>query len=358
MSYLKLNLDREYIPTLVTQFCDNSILNSKISSKKVRAGQEEQYIINGTHEGEDKEIKISFISNQNGSTSINFKMGKFQSIGQQIADFICIRGVIDSRSNSISTLNAVKNEDFKFVIQNLAVDFNSLTLEEKKIPHGTQSIIQINTGEKIIFNYFETNTLTITGRPLLLHSSALNYFIELNYLKPIERFATSVQYYQIKTTFDKFEEELKARLPLAYAYLPDNIKTFILSAIILEKIEVDLPDYSCFAFNILKAIEGLMKHLLFEKEIIIDRAFDIFKKDIAPVKIRDNINIILGSSRSQIIEALYELYKKDRHTLFHTEYLDISTRIIEKREFAIDILNNSLNLINDSYQNLLFYEKF
>jgi hypothetical protein len=354
MSYLKLNIDRENISTLLNGFCDTSIHNPKLSSKFVRSGQEQQFTINGTHEGKEKEIKIAFILNQDGSTSINYKMGKFHNISQQIADFVCENGVSDNRNNSISSINAVKKEDFDFVLENLKIDYHSLTIEEKEIPHGIQKKIKIVSGEQVTFNYYETNTLLITGRPLLLHNSTLNYFTDLNYLKPIEIFDNTVKYYQIKITFDEYEDELKKRLPNAYEHIPDNVKALLLSSIILEKIEIDLPDYSCFVFNILKAIEGIMKHLLFEKGIVIERAFDIFKNKIEPVKIKDSINKTISCANTTlVIENFYEYYKKERHTLFHTEYLDIATRLVEKREDAIDILNNSLNLINDSYHNLI-----
>ena len=126
-----------------------------------------------------------------------------------------------------------------------------------------------------------------------------------------------------------------------------------MSGLILEKIEIDLPDYSGYVFYVLKAIEGIMKHLLFEKGINIDRTFNVFKDNIEPFKLKNAINIKINCGKTTlVIENLYDFYKKERHTLFHTEFLDVSTRILEKREFAIDILNNSLNLINDSYHNL------
>jgi hypothetical protein len=353
MSYLKLNIDRQNILNLLKGFCGPSINNPTLSSKIVRNGNEEQFTINGAHEGKEKEIKISFISNQDGSTSINYKMGKFQNISQQIADFVVANGVLDNRNNSISSLNAVLKEDFDFVLENLKIDYQSLIIEEKEIPHGIQKKIKIVSGEQVIFNYYETNTLLITGRPLLLHSSTLNYFTDLNYLKPVEIFDSAVQYYQINITFDVYEKELKNKLPAAYEHLPDNIKALIVSGLILEKIEIDLPDYSGYVFYILKAIEGIMKHLLFEKGINIDRTFNIFKDNIEPSKLKNATSIKINCGKTAlVIENLYDFYKKERHTLFHTEFLDVSTRILEKREFAIDILNKSLNLINNSYHNL------
>lgn len=354
MPYTKLNLVRTNIPELVENCCRKTIADMKITTKKVRKGLEEQYIISGTYEGRVKEVKISFISNNNGSTTINYKMGKSQDISQGIADYVKSHGVADNRDNASNSISNVKNDDFNVVLECLEEDYQSLTVEQKEISHGIQKKVQINTGEQVVFNYYENNTLTITGRPLLLHNSALNYFTDLEYLKPVERFDSAVQYYQIKTKYDEFEKELINRVPIAYEHLPENVKALILSGIILEKIEVDLPDYSSFTFNVLKAIEGLMKHLLFVKGVTIERSFNIFKKDIEPVQIKESIAETLSCEKTvQIIEGLYEFYKKERHTIFHTEFLDVSTRIIDKREDAIEILNNSLILINDSYNTLL-----
>ena len=354
MTYKKLNIERDKIQPLVSEFCNSTIKDFNISSKLVRKGQEEQFTVSGIYQGSKKEVKISFISNQEGSTTINYKMGKSQDVSKKIADFICEKAITDNRDCSISSLNGVSSEDFELVIESLQADYESFEVENNTIDHGIQKKVKINTGENIIFNYYNTGTLTITGRPLLFHSSALNYFTELNYLKPAERFNTTVKYYQIDTKYTEFEQELINRLPNAFHHIPENIKSLILSGVILEKIEVDLPDYSSFAFNVLKALEGLMKHILFEKGITIERSFNIFKKDSEPVEIRDSIsNTISCSKTNQVIENTYEFYKRERHTLFHTEYLDISTRIIENREDALEILNNALSLIDDSYNILL-----
>lgn len=354
MPFTKLNLDRTNITGLVNQYCQNCITDYRVDTKKVRLGLEEQYLIKGTYKGQMKEIKISFISNQNGSTTINYKMGKSKDISHEIASFIKDNGVTDKRNNSISSLSNVNNDDFNTVLEFLGADYNTLKIDEKAINHGIQKKISIDTGEQIVFNYYENSTLTITGRPLLLHSSTLNYFTDLKYLKPEHRFDSAVKYYHIETKYGEYKKELSEKIPLAYEHLPENVKSLILSGIILEKIEVDLPDYSSFVFSVLKSIEGLMKHFLFEKGITIDRNFDLFKKDIEPVEIRDSKKTIISCDKTvEIIEELYEFYKKERHTIFHTEFLDVSTRIIDKREDAIEILNNSLVLINNSYKTLL-----
>lgn len=354
MPFTKLNIDRENITELINEYCQDCILDYKVNTKKVRSGLEEQYLIKGTHEGKTKEVKISFISNKNGSTTINYKMGKSQDVSHEIASFIKDKGVSDSRNNSISSLSNVNSKDFDTVIEFLEADYDTLKIDEKAINHGVQKKITIDTGEQIIFNYYESSTLTITGRPLLLHSSTINYFTDLKYLKPEHRFDSAAKYYHIKTKYDEYKKELSEKIPLAYEHLPENIKALILSGLILEKIEIELPDYSSFAFSLLKSLEGLMKHFLFEKGITIDRSFDLFKKDIEPVEMRDSKKVIISCSKTvEVIEKLYEFYKKERHTIFHTEFLDVSTRIIDKREDAIEILNNSLVLINNSYNTLL-----
>jgi len=354
MNYKKLNIERDKIQPLVEKFCNTTIQNATISSKKVRQGKEEQYTISGEYGGLKKDMKISFISNQEGSTTINYKMGKSQDISKEIADFICKNAITDNRDCSISSLNGVKNEDFDLVIESLKTDYDSFEIEHKEIEHGIQKKVKIKTGENITFNYYNTGTLTITGRPLLFHTSAINYFTELDYIKPAQRFDTTVQYYQIDAKYGEFEQELINRLPNAYHHIPENIKALILSGVILEKIEIDLPDYSSFTFNVLKAIEGLMKHILFEKGVIIERSFDIFKKDSEPVIIKDSVSNILNCSKTnKVIENTYEFYKKERHTLFHTEYIDLTTRIIEKREDALEILTKALSFIDDMYNTLL-----
>lgn len=354
MTYNRLNIERSKISQLLSEFCGNTIADCNISSKLVRKGQEEQFTVSGTCDGSKKEVKISFISNQEGTTTINYKMGKSQDISKRIADFICEKAIVDNRNYSISTLNAVKSEDFDLVIESLQSDYDSFELQSTDIQHGIQKKVKIDTGENITFNYYNTGTLTITGRPLLFHNSALNYFTELKYLKPIHRFDSTVQYYHIETKYSDFEQELRNRLPNAYHHLPENIKALVLSGVILEKIEIDLPDYSSFAFNVLKAIEGLMKHLLFEKGITIERSFDVFKKDLEPVELKVAIsNTINCQKTNEVVQDTYEFYKKERHTLFHTEYLDVSTRIVERREDALEILNDALAVIDDAYNKIL-----
>jgi ribonuclease H-related protein len=132
---------------------------------------------------------------------------------------------------------------------------------------------------------------------------------------------------------------------------PENIKKLVRQSIINLEYYVTSEDYSQYAFPALRALEGHMKYM-FSKigiNIISKHGFNMFNKDdtsglfVLPQSV--------GISNNDIkvkLEKYYNVYHQERHTILH--YGDIlgetdSTRIIEKKSEADDIIKKCINII-------------
>lgn len=91
--------------------------------------------------------------------------------------------------------------------------------------------------------------------------------------------------------------------------------------------------HSCYAFPALHALEGYLKQLFEMENILVERSFSsLFGHDTKINAFHLKKDIIKDLKNPKIEPPLVEVYSylnKNRHTLFHTEQLLITTRILE-----------------------------
>lgn len=128
---------------------------------------------------------------------------------------------------------------------------------------------------------------------------------------------------------------------------PENIKRLVRQAIINLDYYVESEEFSQYCFPTLRALEGHIKFLITEAGGRTSHSFNEFNKDrrtgryIFTEHIRDE-------SLKPHIEKCYNYYKSVRDTVIH--FGDIfgksdSTRMIESKEAADEIIKKCINLI-------------
>ena len=63
----------------------------------------------------------------------------------------------------------------------------------------------------------------------------------------------------------------------------------------------------------------------------------------------DTKRLINSDSVCNAIEKAYNYFSSERHTLFHVDSMTDATRIIDTREKAENIIDNVINIINETY---------
>lgn len=131
-------------------------------------------------------------------------------------------------------------------------------------------------------------------------------------------------------------------------------KALISSAISMLKLidSVDIEDYGSFSFTALRSLEGYIKYLLLSVNITLQPkgSFSCFKKNQSTHNYY-LINRISNKDAKKKIESCYNYYKSNRDSLFHFgDYINknvVTTRTINSKDEAKEIIENCLNLIFD-----------
>lgn len=120
-------------------------------------------------------------------------------------------------------------------------------------------------------------------------------------------------------------------------------------------IEKEIEDYSCFTFPALRALEGYLKYLLAEKNIVIDEKHNfgtVFNQDASgkAIVIQKHVTNIADADYVEALEDVYNYFKANRHVIFHVDQILIVTKVIENKQEAISIINEVAALIEHTYK--------
>lgn len=150
-------------------------------------------------------------------------------------------------------------------------------------------------------------------------------------------------------------------LPTAYndGKIEETIWKLFSPSIILIEDEKKLDDYSACVFPALRALEGYLKLLLNVKGIVVDKSHT-FGSVFRPERKGDETSnhvlmqkykiLINNSTFEQVLEEIYNYFRRNRHTIFHVDHVIIATRLIEEKQEAKDIFAQIVYLIENTYK--------
>lgn len=344
MSFKGLNLEHSKIESTINEFANIIDAQNEITTKPIRYGQ--QYIININNE----EVKINIFLRDGATTTLVYQVGKKQEISLEFCKYIKEKCMLDERANVNMPISNVPNGEIENYLEYIKIELPSLEMSNETNELCIKyTLVVPETKEKITCVYYNNNTFMICGKPLHLFNFSTSYFTELGLLKIDKIVENTSKIYEVSIEIDDIYEELRISAPIAFGKIPPNTKDIILSSLILKKIDVQMPEYSTYIFSVLRGLEGCLKHFFLTKEIFIPKQFDVFKDNLLKQKYRDIINC--DDTCSQL-EKIYNHLVKYRHPNFHVSQIDIGTSLIKDKGKAISIINETIELIEESYREI------
>lgn len=222
--------------------------------------------------------------------------------------------------------------------------------EADTVPVHKSYIFTSKIGDKLTINIYETGTLTLQGKPAYLYGEAISF---LSYCSDIsvDDIVNSINsFHDVDVKASEVRNEMKMLMPSAYGNIDEMILKLLSPSISLRKVNIELEDYSCYAFPALRALEGYIKYLFGLKGVKIGHTFGcaFHNKTLYP-----NIAVQIGDAVFQEeLERLYGYFKENRHVRFHAEQILIGTTLIEDKHEADNIINTVINMIESSYVNI------
>lgn len=212
---------------------------------------------------------------------------------------------------------------------------------------------------KIIYRFkLKTDSVTVTlfksgnhkllvqGKDSYLFQIITTAIVELDDNSKVEQILGSA--YRMKVSTEEVNDTynpVELGLPSNY---PNSIKRLIKQAIINLKYYIESEDYSQYAFPALRALEGHIKYLIGIAGGTVSKTFNQFNRS-TPSDPYVYAASLTDTTKKNSIETCYNYYKSQRDTAFH--FGDIlgatdSTRIIETKEEADEIIKKCIDLIN------------
>ena len=136
-------------------------------------------------------------------------------------------------------------------------------------------------------------------------------------------------------------------------------ETMILTSLNLMNSSIDVGDYGCIPFGILKALEGIIGVRLHEalafrtRETIGARFIERSSGSGAfGVNSSTTTNITDGTPLSRALSEGYTFYRAYRHTTFHCDIRNpMASLILTTKETALGIIEDSISKINNILRN-------
>lgn len=298
--------------------------------------------------------------NNKGTTTLN-PSGKNKEIGTMLASFLASH-VAEEKGRINMTLVGYEYEHIQPIVE-LMLDKKTETEEqvfqfkETKELHGTRfDISNLISKDTLQVTVYNSKKVVIKGLPLscyhefifqfsiLLDANGLAYVFsrtDENCTQAVER----------KTVINNLE----AKLEDSYQKLPSILKDMLISGASLKTVTFDLPDYSCFLYAELRALEGVLKHILGEfSEIDLDEKSigEHFDK-IGPQKFTLYSKYSSILKKEELIIALnqaYSFFNHQRHTLFHVDNVIVTTRVLMNFEQVLHLTDDVYRLIKNLYK--------
>ena len=301
---------------------------------------------------ENQKAMLNIFFNNDGTTTI-IPTGKNLEISSQIK--ILLESKCKYLNTNLGKTYSIKklSEEWRKKLINFLSSLEEVKTDEKKIdnpPKHKSYIFTSKIGDKLTINIYENGTLILQGKPAYLYGEAISFLSYCNAISLDDIIDSINTFHEVDIKINEVRNDMKILMPEAYKNIPETILKLLSPSISLRKINIDLEDYSCYAFPVLRALEGYIKYLFDNKGIVIGKNFGgIFNKN----KLNSNIAIQINNSNyQQELERLYLYLKNNRHVIFHTEQILIGTTLIENKHEADEIINTVINLIETSYTNI------
>lgn len=343
-TYKDLKLNPENIHTSVELWCLEN--NSTISNTKNLKNNSEQYLLL------DENKNLFLLNVYYKPTSVTLT-----PTGINIAKSVLLIDFIisncPSSDKSIDThfsLKDISEQSFLELIQHLkniySLDKEINTTNEQKISFVNMKRVGIhsNLKEIVYLTHYKTQSFLMQGRRNSIFFEVINYFSgkinkEIIIKAQLETFNDTKN-----ISADDSLELLKNKLSNVFNYLPEELHILMAPTITLNSLHLDLTDYSCIAFPVLKGLEGVLKLIFKNAGKIIDN--NGFGKYMEYEKIKLDCISQFDSHVIEDIEKLYLIYKKYRHPIFHIDGNITTIKIIDKKEEIEELINEVLLNIN------------
>ncbi|WP_322033225.1 type II toxin-antitoxin system RnlA family toxin [Paraburkholderia sp. J76] len=283
---------------------------------------------------------INVFANKDGSTTLGFSKGDrnvFDVLATEVRDK-CSYSDKNRFDVSIPKMDASRLAKLKDFLAGGGVE---LFVTEKGSNYELTRYRGIN-GDVVTVKLYTNGTLQFQGKYAQVAALVMDFLQgELTLTTFVEK-QIAICHVDIKA--EAIVDELKARYPSLFDYADDKVKKQFSAALTLQKLDIELEDFSAVAFPALRGLEGIIKQMLIDAGLkpaakdAVGQYFEqplVGKWQLLPVNASH-----VGAHWADVLGNAYTEYYKHRHPLFHMESMVETTKILDSLKDACDIADN------------------
>ena len=313
---------------------------------------------------DDKDVYVLLIGNAkcyinvfykiNGLTSISSQSSKkYALLGQQCIDYVISKTSLPDTLHKTFTIDHCYVDHYEYFKTAVSESMKVEEISTKDVNVSNRFRAKDNTGSEVTITLYQNETFLVQGRVTPLYITVI--CIALDWL-PTKKEQTLMSCLRMSNMVITLDEDPRKHIK-NHSVLPSNCEVLLNSvqtSLQLANSGIVVSDYSCYTFNLLRAIEGLIKQCLLKDVPPFNDFGDYFYKDRTTNTYRFHNTCIIYDGFPQLKRALehaYTFFNKNRHSTFHVDDQIETTRILTYQE-AITLIQEGLvhfNAICDNW---------
>lgn len=344
--YRDLNLNRESLDANIQGFIES---NGLTLDGAIQYLDNRKRVVYGSA-GADF-ATVDLLLNNSGTTTVHWKLGKNQPLGQQLAEFL--KGTINpAEFEQVNySLKGITTEALDAILDILdeSDDLELALLRDEPGCKQTELRSVAHQDRLMLTHHRTTRTLQIQGKPLSCYRRVIFLLTDLLDLKGLEQVLYRKDDSSAEVVRKEIAEDyLKNFFPESYQRLPNSVKKLLVSGCCVKLASPNLPDYCLLLYPDLRALEGVLKHVMSGYTMSVEDAEngfgDFFDVNNGACTLKPDWAFVVANAG--LVSALntgYSFFRKHRNTIFHMEEFPDGSRMI-------DTLDKALSLSKDTYQ--------
>lgn len=350
--YKDLNLNRETLDANIHSFLES---NGYTVDGRIQEGDKRKRVIFGA--GGIEFATVDLHLNSSGTTTVQWKMGKNQPIGEQLA--IYLKATINPAEfeNVNYSLKGITADSFDPILDCLqeSDELEINTLRDEPVCKQVTLRSIAHQDSLTLTHHRTTRVLQIQGKPLSCYRTVIFLLTDLLDLKGLEQVLYRKDDSSAEIVRKEMAEDyLKGVFLRSYIHLPDAVKKLLISSCCVKLAAPKLPDYCLLLYPDLRSLEGVLKQEMSGYMMSVEDAkngfgdfFDV-KNGVCTLKAKYEQAV----GHAKMVDAFnkgYSFYRKHRHTIFHMEEFPDGSRMIDTLEKAIGLSKDAYAAIDGLY---------
>lgn len=321
--------------------------------------------IKDCNEGKQKQIEISklgsrekgvlncYITAGQVSHNIQCKTDAIKKICNDCWEYIIAQTSIPEVNQKCFKLQNVKNEDFDVLIEAVK-EYNNIEVSPINTDNNpnirNQYHLKGKYDAKISVIFYKNGTLMVQG-------CITSFYVE--FITDVMQTISSVSSEVIEEVFSVqsraghvFDDNLEAHISNMEHIRGSVIESFIMTSVCLANSSVTVDDYGCYTFGVMKALDAILRTRLLEDAPDFNDYGTYFRSRDEKYYFKKCVAIYdYNEYLKRALEEGYTFFHQHRHTTFHVDDQNIETSRILQYDEAINIIKDSLVIINKICKN-------